>query len=139
MLFCLLATTLTGAFLLKKNFFPKIIDVVNKNRQYEDTLPALSMISRSFLIIAGFLLLIPGFITDAAGALLLFPPVRHFLVSRILKSSLFFFTDIRYYPYDDTSSSSSPDEHKILEGEIINENSTDTPAHLRDKKSLKSS
>jgi len=30
-----------------------------------------------FMLLAGLLLLLPGFISDAAGALLLFPPIRH--------------------------------------------------------------
>ena len=37
------------------------------------------------LALGGGLLVLPGFISDAAGLLLLFPPVRRFLVNRLRK------------------------------------------------------
>lgn len=41
--------------------------------------PVLEMVHGLFLLIAGVLLLIPGFLTDSVGALLLIPPMRSLL------------------------------------------------------------
>jgi UPF0716 protein FxsA len=46
-------------------------------------LPAREILEGMGLVIAGALLLTPGFFTDAVGFFLLFPPTRIWLVSRI--------------------------------------------------------
>ena len=46
-------------------------------------MPALEMLEGLALFLAGALLLTPGFFTDAVGFLLLFPPTRIWLVSRM--------------------------------------------------------
>jgi UPF0716 family protein affecting phage T7 exclusion len=45
-------------------------------------LPAQQMLEGLMLALGGGLLVLPGFISDAAGLLLLLPPVRRFLVNR---------------------------------------------------------
>lgn len=45
-------------------------------------MPALELIDGAVLLVAGFALLLPGFITDAIGFLLLIPPLRHALIRR---------------------------------------------------------
>ena len=47
-------------------------------------LPAVTIIEGLALLVAGALLLTPGFFTDLVGFLLLTPPLRQFLVSRWL-------------------------------------------------------
>ncbi len=47
--------------------------------------PAVELISGSLLLLAGLLLLIPGFVTDAIGFLLLVPPLRRLVALFILK------------------------------------------------------
>jgi UPF0716 protein FxsA len=42
--------------------------------------PALEMLEGVLLVLAGILLLIPGFVTDAVGFLLLIPPLRRALI-----------------------------------------------------------
>ncbi len=49
-------------------------------------LPALEMIESVFLLLAGALLLAPGFITDAAGFLFLIPPLRQSLIMHLIRS-----------------------------------------------------
>lgn len=44
--------------------------------------PALEVIDGAVLLICGFALLLPGFVTDAIGFLLLIPPVRQALIRR---------------------------------------------------------
>ncbi len=46
--------------------------------------PVLEIVSGALLLLAGILLLIPGFVTDAAGFLLLVPPLRRLLAGLIL-------------------------------------------------------
>jgi UPF0716 protein FxsA len=48
-------------------------------------LPALEVLDGALLLIAGLLLLLPGFITDALGFLLLLPPLRRFLILRFVR------------------------------------------------------
>ncbi|HFB64171.1 MAG TPA: FxsA family protein [Aeromonadales bacterium] len=48
--------------------------------------PAFEMIEGTLLLIAGFFLLLPGFITDAMGLVLLIPPVRKWLALKSFQS-----------------------------------------------------
>lgn len=45
-------------------------------------MPALELLDGAVLLVCGFALLLPGFVTDIVGFLLLIPPVRHALVRR---------------------------------------------------------
>ncbi|MCF7984360.1 MAG: FxsA family protein [Thiohalocapsa sp.] len=47
-----------------------------------DEMPALEMLDGAVLLVCGFALLLPGFVTDAVGFLLLIPPLRHWLIRR---------------------------------------------------------
>lgn len=47
-------------------------------------MPALELLDGSVLLLCGFALLLPGFITDAVGFVLLIPPVRTALIRRYL-------------------------------------------------------
>lgn len=48
------------------------------------TVPAVELVDGLLILIAGLLLIIPGFVTDAVGLLLLLPPVRG-VVRRLLR------------------------------------------------------
>jgi UPF0716 protein FxsA len=52
-------------------------------------LPALPMIEGMMLLVAGALLLTPGFFTDAIGFALLVPPLRQALAHTLLKRGMF--------------------------------------------------
>ncbi len=49
--------------------------------------PALEMLEGALLMMAGIMLLFPGFITDAFGFLLLVPPLRRKLILAVMKRS----------------------------------------------------
>ncbi len=49
--------------------------------------PALEMLEGAFLMMAGIMLLFPGFITDAIGFLLLVPPLRRKFILAVIKRS----------------------------------------------------
>ncbi len=50
-------------------------------------MPANELFDALFILIAGFLLITPGFFTDGVGFMLLFPPTRHY-VKRFIFSRL---------------------------------------------------
>ncbi len=52
-------------------------------------LPAVTMIEGVFLLVAGALLLTPGFFTDAIGFALLIPPLRQSLAQSLLLRGMF--------------------------------------------------
>ncbi len=66
------------------------------------------------LLVAGAFLLTPGFVTDAAGFLLLFPPFRNWLAARALR---------RWGP----PAGAGPGEPRIIEGDYRD----DTPEGMR--------
>lgn len=47
--------------------------------------PVIHMMHGAMLALAGLLLLIPGFLTDALGGLLLLPPLRRWVIARWLR------------------------------------------------------
>jgi UPF0716 protein FxsA len=47
-------------------------------------MPALELLDGAVLLVCGFALLLPGFVTDIVGFLLLIPPVRHALIRRYM-------------------------------------------------------
>lgn len=49
--------------------------------------PAMEMMEGAVLMVSGLLLLLPGFITDAFGFLMLVPPVRKAFILAVLKRS----------------------------------------------------
>jgi UPF0716 protein FxsA len=61
-------------------------NLVNRARAQLEAVeaPVFELISSVCLVIAGVLLLTPGFVTDTAGFLLLLPPVRRLLFDRVL-------------------------------------------------------
>jgi UPF0716 protein FxsA len=51
-------------------------------------LPAIALLEGAFLLVAGALLLTPGFITDAMGFAFLYPPIRLFIIQHLLIEKL---------------------------------------------------
>jgi len=76
--------------------------------------PVDEMIHGILLLLAGFLLIIPGFISDGLGAVLLIPFVRTLMISR----GFFAYTTAFYAPQ-----SARPRESGVIEGEFTAEKS----------------
>lgn len=51
-------------------------------------MPAAEMFAGVFILIAGVLLITPGFFTDALGFLFLFPPFRHWAAEKLISSGI---------------------------------------------------
>ena len=75
------ATAVIGVWLLRLQGLSTLMRARQKLDSNE--LPAQEMLEGVGLVIAGALLLTPGFCTDAFGFLLLFPPTRQWLTSRL--------------------------------------------------------
>ncbi|MER5010369.1 FxsA family protein [Morganella morganii] len=74
--------------------------------------PAAEMIKSVSLVLAGILLVLPGFFTDFLGLLLLLPPVQKLLVSRVLPF-------IRVYqPQTNPFAGNAANQGNVYEGEF---------------------
>ena len=73
---------------------------------YQNKTPVYEIISGASIAIAAILLMIPGFLTDTVGFILLSKPTRNLLINRFLKNK----------KYKEKSSTS-----EVLEGEILEE------------------
>ena len=77
-------TALLGALLVQAQG----ISTLNRVRSQMDrgVVPAMEMFEGVFLLIAGAMLLTPGFFTDTIGFLLLVPPLRRAMIRKFIKS-----------------------------------------------------
>lgn len=77
----IILTAVAGTWLLRHQ---RLAVLSRAQRQMEQgVLPVAEVFEGCCLVLAGALLLIPGFLTDAVGALLLLPPVRATLYRRL--------------------------------------------------------
>ena len=80
-IFFVVLTAVLGVWLLRIQGLSTLMRAQRKLQENE--LQAREILEGMGLVIAGALLLTPGFFTDAVGFFLLFPPTRIWLVSRI--------------------------------------------------------
>ncbi len=73
--------------------------------------PALDLIDGAVLLLCGFALLLPGFVTDVVGFLLLVPPLRHALIRRYIK----------VMPVVPVGGAGAPEQPRIIDGEYRRE------------------
>lgn len=79
-------TAVIGAALVRAQGFSTLMRIRASLDAGE--LPAVAMLEGAFLLVAGALLLTPGFLTDAIGFAFLCPPVRRTLIERFLIEKL---------------------------------------------------
>ena len=75
---------------------------------YKNKIPLYEMISGATIALAAILLIIPGFITDFFGFILLFPPTRKIIINSFLKRK-----------------NIKNNERGFIEGEILNKDKKD--------------
>ena len=75
---------------------------------YKNKIPLYEMISGATIALAAILLIIPGFITDFFGFILLFPPTRKIIINSFLKRK-----------------NIKNNERDFIEGEILNKDKKD--------------
>ncbi|MDR0806841.1 MAG: FxsA family protein [Enterobacteriaceae bacterium] len=81
-LILVILTSCLGVSLVRHQGLKTLIQMQEKLAQGEN--PAGEMVKSVSLLMAGFLLLIPGFFTDFLGLLLLLPPVQKMLTLRVM-------------------------------------------------------
>ncbi len=75
-------TAVSGIALIRVQGLQTIQKIQQARRQMES--PAIRLIEGMLLLIAAFLLLVPGFASDSLGFLLLIPPLRYYIARRYL-------------------------------------------------------
>lgn len=108
-IFCVVFTAVLGAFLVRAQGF----STLNRIRAQMDQgqLPAVEMFEGLFLLIAGALLLTPGFFTDAIGFICLTPPLRRAIIKYVLSRGIVRGTG-------QTRPSQGPQSRDSIEGEF---------------------
>lgn len=76
----ILATAVIGALLVRQQGFKVLQEAQSASARNE--MPIEPAVHGVFILLAGLLLLTPGFVTDAVGFLLLVPPVRRWIARR---------------------------------------------------------
>lgn len=104
----IIATAVIGAFIIRWQGFGVYRRMERSMSAGE--LPAMEMLEGLALLIAGLLLLTPGFITDSLGFLLLVPPIRKKLVLGMLKK--YFIQQV-----GPGASSAGHGDHRPIEGD----------------------
>jgi UPF0716 protein FxsA len=79
-------TAVIGATLVRVQGFSTVMRIRTSLERGE--LPAIALLEGAFLLVAGALLLTPGFITDALGFAFLYPPARVFIIQHLLIEKL---------------------------------------------------
>jgi len=109
-LLLIIASTLFGAKLLSNGGFGQLHTLLNRTQPGEQSSqPAAHGL---LLVLSGFLLLIPGFITDLVGVLLLIPRLRAVAIKWFMKKS----------PIPNTPTASSLHHGTTLDGEYTRDN-----------------
>lgn len=75
-----LFTAALGGYLVREQGLSVLMRVRSMLDRGE--MPAFEVMDGAILLLCGFSLLLPGFVTDAIGFLLLIPPLRHWLIRR---------------------------------------------------------
>ena len=80
-----LFTAALGGYLVRRQGFD-VLARVRRVRRVKDQgePPALAVLDGALLLVAGLFLLLPGFLTDALGFLLLIPAIRQHLIKRFI-------------------------------------------------------
>lgn len=84
--FLVVLTAVIGAFLVRAQGLSTLARSQAVLRRGE--LPAIELLEGAALLVAGALLLTPGFFTDAVGFALLVPPLRRQMIATILRRNI---------------------------------------------------
>jgi UPF0716 protein FxsA len=73
-------TAVLGTWLVRRQGFSLLMRV--RDQIDRGDMPAFEMLDGALILVAGLFLLLPGFLTDTLGFLLLIPPLRRLLIAR---------------------------------------------------------
>lgn len=112
-LICIITTSIIGLSIIKSQGLKNFTLLQKKMSNNEN--PTNELIKNVSLLIAGFLFLIPGFLTDFLGIILLLPFVQHYIIKKIIPK-------INIKTFNNYSRKESYDESHIIEGEFKRKN-----------------
>ena len=108
-------TAVIGAALVRAQGFSTIMRI--RRNLDAGEIPAVAIIEGAFLLLAGALLLTPGFLTDTIGFGCLIPPLRQTLIVRFIETRV-----VRPHDPHDPHDPGAPRRHgRIIEGEFERE------------------
>lgn len=132
----MLISAILGAGLLRRQGTLALVKVQEKAAQGE--VPSTELLDASLLFLGGALMLVPGFITDLFGLLLLFRPVRLRLIRSVVSSwwqqfsgsvqsasGRYSYPNYSQFPAPEAGQSSQPpvrkgpDGHYVVDGECL--------------------
>lgn len=121
----IILTAVAGTALVRSQGATALMEIQQSFNELRD--PTRPLAHGAMIMLAGLLLLTPGFFTDFAGLLLLVPPVRDAVMLRIGKR-IHISANARERPETAASSRHSPYGNGVIDGEYVVE---DEPAHPR--------
>lgn len=119
--FLVIATAIMGALLVRIQGFTTFVRAQQSIARGQA--PAVELLEGLALFLSGFMLLVPGFVTDALGFVLLVPPVRQAFARHLLRNQRFMFRG----HYQQAGRYRHSREDDVIEGEVVD----DDPRHLR--------
>lgn len=121
-----LAGAVLGVSVIRKNSAASLLSLRSAMQDRRD--PGLDMADSALTFLAGVLLIIPGFLTDAMGLLLLVPAVRRVVMSQVGKrfgaGSVVFFSQSGM-----SARPSEPDGGDTIDGDFIEIDPSKRPTH----------
>lgn len=76
-------TAVIGTWLVRHQGFSVLLRV--RDMMDRGEVPAIEMMDGALILVAGLFLLLPGFLTDTLGFVLLIPPLRRLLIGRYIR------------------------------------------------------
>ena len=104
--FMVVLTAVIGAALVRFQGFTTLARAQREMAQ--SRMPAVEALEGGMLLLAGAMLLLPGFFTDALGFLMLIPPLRQWLIRRFLAKRM-----MPVQPSQNTRPGDDPDRRVI--------------------------
>lgn len=124
-------TAALGAFLVKREGLQTLQTAQAKMQRQE--MPARELTEGLLLLVAGVLLVTPGFVTDAIGFFLVLPPSRRWLASRLSSKLLMKVVTPGSFGQQAQWQGHSPSAHDdIIEGEFT-DNTPNNPTNRLDR------
>lgn len=124
-----------GAFLVRREGIATLTQAQQKMQTGE--MPGQEMAEGLLLVIAGVLLVTPGFITDAFGLLLSFPLTRPLIAKSLMKQiSVKVVTSHSQFtqsPFQQSHTNAKYDDGEIIEGEFVDQEKIKPESHRIDK------
>jgi UPF0716 protein FxsA len=120
------ATAVLGGFLLRLQGFQTLQRA--QQSLASGQIPATEMLEGVCLVIAGAMLLTPGFVTDTLGFLLLIPNIRRLVIKHMAKNSRILYTQNRSGAFSQQRYRSDYRDGDVIDGEVVDD---DDKHHLR--------